>query len=433
MNLHEKLRRLTRAVEPSPRVVDAPPTVVAPPAEPVREAFLRKRTVLPLSHAHGARRLAEVAALDPCELARLGDASWPVPGRASAATPCAASRDASASSLTIGPSGAPVFFDTETTSLASGAGVYVFLVGFARIEGDAFVAEQLYLEDPSREAEMLHAAAEWITAAPLLVSFSGRGFDERRLEDRFRFLRLASPFRRGAHADLCPLARSLWKARLPSCALSALERAHLGVARLHDLPGEQCPEAYFRSLRGDRAAAESILAHNLADLLSTATLAVHALERGRMSCDPAELLGLGLHAFRRRREGEALSHLLRAEAEEARAPSLRPDERVRLLLEAATLLRRAGREGEALRRHQALAAARPPSIDALIAIAKHAEHEARDLELARRASTEALAQVRRPAVRLTAARRRTLEADLVHRLARLGGKDATPRAAELFA
>lgn len=376
-----------------------------PPAE--RPGLLRRITAFPLDHLHGARRLAEVAALDPVTLARLGDAAAPAEG------PAAGARRSD---------GTPLFFDTETTSLASGAGVLVFLVGTARVEGDRFVVEQLYLEDPGAEPEMLRAAGERIAAAPLLVSFSGRGFDERRLEDRYRFRGMAPPFRPGAHADLCPLARSLWRARLPSCALGVLERARLGVRRHGDLPGAACPEAYFRSLRGDEAAREAILRHNLWDLLSTATLAAEALARAASTAEPSEALGLALHHLRRGRAEEALGLLLRAEALEARGPALTGEERARLLLEAAALLRRAGREEEALRRWRALASARPPSLDALLALAKHAEHGARDLDLARRAAARALALVRSGEAPLTPARRRALEADLTQRVIRVEAK-----------
>jgi uncharacterized protein YprB with RNaseH-like and TPR domain len=320
--------------------------------------------------------------------------------------------------------GALVFFDTETTSLATGAGVYVFLVGFAWAEIDRFVVEQLYLSDPSAERDLLCAAGERIRSAPLLVSFAGRGFDEHRLEDRFRCARLPSPFVRSRHADVYPLARSLWGGRLDSCALGVLEAARLGFARTNDLPGEACPDAYFRSLRGDRDAAEAVLRHNVLDLLSTAVLAAELAERAATTADPAELLGLGLHHRRRGRCVEALAHFGRAEAEDARTGALRHDERRALALEAAALLKRLGRHDEAAERWRRWSGGPTPSIEALVELAKHAEHRSRDLPLAARCAAEALSLVRRRHVELTDARRAALDVELVRRLSRIEDKIA---------
>jgi uncharacterized protein YprB with RNaseH-like and TPR domain len=401
VNLRERLARLCPAGAPSssPRF---------PPLFPEREplfggggesarGFAVFRTVFPLDHCHGEIVLREVAALDLCSLGALGDAA----PRASSA-------------------GAPVFFDIETTSVGTGASVYAFIVGFARAGGDGLSIEQLYLEDPAGEREMLRAAAERIRAAPLIASFSGRGFDERRLEDRFRLHRLPSPFERGAHADLAPLARALWRSRLGSCTLAAIERARLGFSRDGDIPGPDCPAAYFRALRGDEQARKAVLRHNLLDLLSTAALAAALDRRRRGACDPPERLGLARYDRRRGRAGAALAALEAVARDEV---ALTREERRLLRFELWAALRRAGRAEEAAAHLRALCEGPgDPPLDALVELAKDAEHRARDLALAERCTLEALSLVRRRAVDLGSERRARIEAGLERRLARIEAK-----------
>lgn len=364
--------------------------------------YLVRQQTLSLSQRHGAFALEEVAAVSAEALALLGDA---------------APRE--------GIRGPPLFFDTETTSLGSGAGVYVFLIGFAWVDAARRVLalEQLYLRDVAGERAMLLAAAERIRAAPFLVSYAGRGFDERRLEDRYRFLGLESPFAPRAHADLCPIARALWRTRLPSCALSTLERERLGVFRDRDVPGAECPATYFRALRGDAAAREGVLRHNRDDLLSLAALAA-ALERKRAGeRDPSEHLGFGRHERRRGRLEAALAALEAAARAEA---LLRPEERRELRLELAAALRRAGREEEAAAHLRALCLDRrgggDPPFEALLDLARWAEHRARDLALAERCAIEALSLLRRRATGHVSEKRAVLESELARRLARIERK-----------
>jgi hypothetical protein len=412
VNLREKLARLAGPAPPAiAACLGGEPAAARGPAPPQPErwpleeeivgpegaTFLVRRTSYPLSHARGALTLGDAARLDPGAIAALGDAE-----------PLA------------GPPGAPLFFDTETTSLGSGAGVYVFLVGFAAHADERFIVEQLYLREVAGERAMLLAVAERIRAAPLLVSFSGRGFDERRLEDRYRFLALPSPFLRRAHADLCPLTRALWRSRLGSCALGTVERERLGIERGDDVPGAECPATYFRALRGDEAAREAVLRHNREDILSLAALAA-ALERRRAGArDAAEHLGFARHERRRRRFASALAAL---EAASAMAAALSREERRDLRLELAHLLRRLGRDDEGAAHLRALLAEPgDPPLDALLLLGKHAEHRARDLALAERCAVEAISLLRRGASDVKGERRAALLDDLTRRLARIAAK-----------
>ncbi len=317
---------------------------------------------------------------------------------------------------------APVFFDSETTSLSSGAGCYVFLAGFASSIDGAIVVDQVFLCDPAGEGAFLEEVGARVRSAQLVVSFAGRGFDERRLEDRFRFVRMPSPFRRDRHADLLPISRALWKGRLDSCSLGALESAVLGYRREGDIPGEACPDAWFRSVRGDLSAREAVLRHNLLDLLSTAVLAVEVAAIAGGARQPAETLGLALHERRRGRADRALSLLGEAEVG---SEALRPRERRTLDREAAALLKKAGRWEEAAARWRALANDPRPCVEALVELAKYAEHRIQDLSLAARAAAEALSLLRRGQADVPPRRGATLEVDLVGRLARIEARLAS--------
>ncbi len=398
MDLRERLRRLagTAGAEHARPAAPGPPPLLPPPS--TSSGLGIRRIAYRLDHRHGTRALGEVAKVRPGALAALE-------GPASAAL----------AALPPGGFAGARFFDVETTSIGGGAGVYVFLLGVGGIEGDAFVVEQLLLESPAAERALLAAAAERLRAASVLVSFAGRGFDERRLADRFAMAALASPFREGPpHLDLLPLARAVFGGRLASARLRDLEAGPLalGPERAGDLPGALCPDAYFRYLRGDPGAPmEAVLRHNRLDVLSLATLAVEVEDRARKSRDPAELLGLGRRYARLGREDLALPALARAE-DEARAGSLPAPEARLLAEELGRLLKRRGRLDEALARFSAAASGPLPSIAALVELAKDAEHRARDWAAAEAYTLAALALARR-------GRAGRLVADLERRIARV--------------
>src|SRR5512134_2599950 len=88
----------------------------------------------PLSHRRGGRALADVLNCDPRIAARLSQND----------------------SLAGADLGGLVFFDTETTGLAGGAGTLAFLIGLGSIESNQFVLRQFFLRDPAEEASLLH-------------------------------------------------------------------------------------------------------------------------------------------------------------------------------------------------------------------------------------------------------------------------------------
>jgi tetratricopeptide (TPR) repeat protein len=107
-----------------------------------------------------------------------------------------------------------------------------------------------------------------------VVTFNGRGFDIPLLKTRHVMNGIPQPFDDLQHIDLLPVARKLWRNRLPSRALKSLEIDILGVPRsADDVPGYLIPEMYFEYLRsGDARPLSGIFYHNGMDILSLAAL-----------------------------------------------------------------------------------------------------------------------------------------------------------------
>lgn len=187
------------------------------------------------------------------------------------------------------------FLDTETSGLGGGASVYAFLVGVGRFEpldtdgdgtadGQAFVIRQFFMRHPGEEPALLTALAELLQECDSLVTFNGRSFDAPLLRGRYRYAGRFLPAGvetppaladSAAHLDLLHPARRLWKKRLPSCALSSLERSVLRHPRTEaDVPGSLIPQLYTDYLRqGDGRQMQRVFYHNREDIASMAALA----------------------------------------------------------------------------------------------------------------------------------------------------------------
>jgi hypothetical protein len=103
-----------------------------------------------------------------------------------------------------------------------------------------------------------------------------------------------------AHLDLLPLARRLWRDRLPSRALGSLEQYILGVTRTtEDVPGWMIPQLYFDYMRnGDARPLKSVFYHNAVDVLSMAALLQHIADLlddplASSGQAPLDLVGMG--------------------------------------------------------------------------------------------------------------------------------------------
>jgi uncharacterized protein YprB with RNaseH-like and TPR domain len=237
--------------------------------------FIRHEHRIALAERHGSTTLAAARALPPRDAAMVG--------REPRYADVSPERRA--------------YIDTETTSLASGAGVFVFLVGAGRFEGASFVVRQYFMRHPGEERAMLEDLAGWLADVEALVSFHGKAFDCPRTRDRYLFQGLdAGLFEGRAHLDLLYGARRLFRHRLPDCRLQTLERHILGFERSDDLPGALCPEAWFRYQRGEENLIPRVMDHNRDDILSLVTLEARMARSLDHPEDPVESAAAGLLA-----------------------------------------------------------------------------------------------------------------------------------------
>jgi hypothetical protein len=165
------------------------------------------------------------------------------------------------------------FLDTETTGLGGGAMAFQVGVGYFSDDG-CFEVRQYFLRNPGEEAAMLHHLAELLAQFDALVTFNGRTFDIPLLNGRFIMNRIPASLEGVPNLDLLGPARRMWRRRLSSVALSALEKAVLGLQRSEqDVSGALIPWLYQNYLQsGDASAMFRVLYHNRLDLLSMVTL-----------------------------------------------------------------------------------------------------------------------------------------------------------------
>jgi hypothetical protein len=177
------------------------------------------------------------------------------------------------------------FLDTETSGLAGGTGTYAFLVGVGRFKGGEFRLSQFFMRDPAEESAMLEALAEFLAPCSALVTFNGKAFDAPLLVTRYALHHIPLPFKDYSHLDLLPLARRLWRDRLPSRALKYLEENVLMAPRsAEEVPGYEIPYLYFDYLRsGDATPLKGVFYHNAMDVVAMAALLRHA---AHMLADP---------------------------------------------------------------------------------------------------------------------------------------------------
>ncbi len=313
-----------------------------------------------------------------------------------------------------------IFLDTETTGLAGGTGTYAFLVGIGRFAPDGFRLAQFFMRDPTEEPALLAGLLESIHPCQALVTFNGKAFDAPLLNTRYRLQGLTSPLPPIPHLDLLPLARRLWRDRLPSRALGYLEVSILGAYRTQEeVPGWMIPQLYFDYLRsGDARPLEGVFYHNAMDILALAALFGHT---ARMLAHPLEdLIEESLDRIALARLNEDLGHLdeavlLYRRGLEQGLPEQAFWETVEKL---ALLYRRMGNwEGAIALWRQA---AEKGQVYACVELAKFYEHRLRDIKEASIWTRTGLDLV--AAGKVPAFQRRQMLAELEHRMDRLERK-----------
>jgi uncharacterized protein len=288
-----------------------------------------------------------------------------------------------------------LFLDTETTGLA-GAGTLAFMVGVAYFERRVsqrrdteyaeeeyvLVVRQLFLRDHGDEAAMLTLLDALLADKVGLISFNGRSFDLPLLNGRYLMNRMLNPFEELPHIDLLPPSRRLWRNRLGSCALSALEPALLGVNRTHeDVPGFLIPGMYHDYLRtGDASDLVRVFYHNQIDMVSMVTLAARIMKlfaQPETAVDALDLYSLG--------KWQADMGLV-DEAEQNLRTALQGDLSLAYFHEALArlglLLKQNGRRADAVPVWQQLAATSFDTVDAHVELAKYFEWHEKEVQQA---------------------------------------------------
>ena len=299
-----------------------------------------------------------------------------------------------------------LFLDTETSGMAGGTGTYAFLVGVGRYNGDTFELAQFFMRDPSEEPAMLEALLEFLAPARALVTFNGKAFDAPLLKTRYLLHSIPSPLTDFvesadsptrsplAHLDLLPLARRLWRDRLPSRALKYLEENILGLPRTtEEVPGYEIPWLYFDYLRsGDATPLKGVFYHNAMDVVAMAALLSHVAAMLHDPFDGRVQHGLDFIAMGKLFEdlgdwdhaARLFEHGLTHELTEADFGSA--------VERLSHLQKRRGDIGEAVRLWEEAAA--QGHIYAHVELAKHYEHRVRDRDEALRWTESALELVK---------------------------------------
>ncbi len=163
-----------------------------------------------------------------------------------------------------------LFFDTETTGLAGGAGTYIFLLGLGFFREDSFCVRQYFMSDYHEEEALLWAVNQLFAQDfKLLVTYNGKCYDFPLMNTRFIMARLPLKLPDPYHLDLLFPTRRLWKKRLQDCSLNNIERKILKINREEDIPGYLIPHVYFRYLQDrDARPLKPVFEHNLQDIIS---------------------------------------------------------------------------------------------------------------------------------------------------------------------
>ncbi|HEY9054611.1 MAG TPA: ribonuclease H-like domain-containing protein, partial [Rectinemataceae bacterium] len=216
------------------------------------------------------------------------------------------------------------FFDLETTGLSGGVGTIAFLAALGAFEGKNFVLTQVFISDYPGEPAFLDRIADFFSIHPLVVSYNGASFDVPLY--RTRRIMNGQELPRFEHLDLLRLARRLWKRRLGSCSLQALENEVLGFEREDDIPSAIIPRLwleYSSDTSGKDsgwASAETmakIAEHNAKDATSLASLFLKISALGEDPLGQAEAMrahasSLSMMLLKGGRTNEAMALLSQA-------------------------------------------------------------------------------------------------------------------------
>ncbi|MCI2424732.1 ribonuclease H-like domain-containing protein [Candidatus Acetothermia bacterium] len=162
-----------------------------------------------------------------------------------------------------------IFFDIESLGLYNAP---IFLVSIARLTTGGLVLKQYLARKIGEEPPLLIMISREITAGTILVTYNGKAFDWKMVQERLTYYGLPLPDEL-IHLDLLCHARRQWRDELPDLRLSTVERYKLNIKRQDDLPGSLIPALYSRYLdSGFRDLLTPIIDHNRQDIISLVVL-----------------------------------------------------------------------------------------------------------------------------------------------------------------
>ncbi|HEB32308.1 MAG TPA: hypothetical protein ENI15_15775 [Spirochaetes bacterium] len=172
-----------------------------------------------------------------------------------------------------------IFFDLETTGLSGGAGTYVFMAGFLKVEDEKIKTAQYFLNNLSSEKLFLMEIRDRLKPGSVLVSYNGKSFDCNILKNRFILNGLGLADRDPTHLDLLYTSRRIWKGLFPDFSLRTVEKWALKFERTGDIPGYMIPDIYFQYLRGRDVTEDlcGVFMHNRNDIVSLAAVLLKQL------------------------------------------------------------------------------------------------------------------------------------------------------------
>lgn len=318
------------------------------------------------------------------------------------------------------------FLDTETSGLAGGTGTYAFLVGAARFVDGQFLLQQFFMRDPAEEPALLEGLANFLAPCKALVTFNGKAFDAPLLTTRYSMHRIPIPYRDYSHLDLLPLARRLWRDRLPSRALKYLEENILGLTRsTAEVPGYEIPWLYFDYLRtGDARQLGGVFYHNAMDVVAMAALLSHINNMLETPYDGHVQHGLDFIALAKLFED--LGHWDEAARlfERGLESDITESDFGLAVKRLSILQKKRGDVNEAIRLWKE--AAKRGHLYAFVELAKHYEHKSRDIKTALKWTRSA--RERAENMELPVYVRKHWLDEIAHRLERLEKKNEQPLA-----
>ncbi|NTU61781.1 MAG: hypothetical protein HGA95_05625, partial [Caldiserica bacterium] len=282
-------------------------------------------------------------------------------------------------------------FDTETTGLAGGTGVFAFLVGLGFVSGSRFLVIQFFMPGFGDEPAMLEMLSEFAKPFTHLASFNGKMFDLPLLTTRFSLSRIENTLAQKPHLDLLHLSRPVWKRKLESCSLKSLEANILGFEREDDIDGAMIPEVYFNWMRtGSPDHLPDVIKHNQLDVSSMYRLlevlgSIYQDPESSHFESPLEMLGLARY-LDRKGHLEMASPLLQ-KATDSRECAMKDEAWAQLGL----LHKKKGDFAKAAECFSNVSLNSQHSVKALCELAKHYEHMEKDYQKALDATNKAIA------------------------------------------